>query len=83
VQLVAFMSLLAGLGGPARARAEDHLNLPVVKPVISCDQLATQNFDSSVGAAVTITKSSLLTTEKGQFCVIEGNIAPTIGFEVE
>jgi hypothetical protein len=72
--------LLAGVA--YSAYAADSLNLPVVKPVISCDQLAKVDLTQAVGAAVTI-QAAVSDTPKGQFCKITGNIEPELGFEVD
>jgi len=67
----------------AKVHAEDYLNLPVVKPVISCDQLGKADLSSAVSAAVTIQSAVVTDTAKGQFCRITGNIEPGTIFEVD
>jgi feruloyl esterase len=72
------------LGGFASsARAADYQNLPVVKPVVSCDQLAKMDLSTVAGATVTIKTATVTDTPKGQFCKITGTIDPAIGFEVD
>ena len=72
--------LLAGVA--YSAHAADSLNLPAVKPVISCDQLAKIDLTQAVGAAVTF-QTAVTDTPKGQFCRVKGNIDPELGFEVD
>jgi hypothetical protein len=72
---------LAGLAGSARAA--DYRNLPVVKPVVSCGQLARTALAQAVGVAVTIKSALERDTEKGKYCQITGMIAPAVGFEVD
>lgn len=55
--------------------------LPVVRPVIGCEALATRRLDEAVGAETRIS-ASVIDTPKGQFCAVKGTIAPAIGFEV-
>ncbi len=57
--------------------------LPVVKPVLSCEQLAGTELAGAADAAVSITEASLIDTAQGPFCKVVGNIEPTIGFEVD
>lgn len=65
------------------ANAADMASLAVVRPVISCEDLATFDLSGSVGAAVKEQKATLIDTPKGQFCKVTGQIAPAIGFEVD
>jgi hypothetical protein len=72
------------LGGFASsARAADYQNLPVVKPVVSCDQLAKAELGQAVGASVTIKSATGLGTEKGKYCRVSRTIAPAVDFEVD
>jgi feruloyl esterase len=64
------------------AKAADNLDLPVVKPVMSCDQLGKVDVSQAVGAKTTL-KVEELETPKGKYCKVTGNIDPTIGFEVD
>ena len=73
--------LLAGF--PVLSHAADYQNLPVVKPVVSCDQLAKADLSQAVGAAVTIKSATEIDTAKGKYCKVTGTIAPAVGFEVD
>lgn len=80
--LAAAVVLAAGLHGGA-ASAADYKLLPVVKPVISCADLGQADVSSAVDGKVTISSAKLISTPKGQFCTVSGNIEPTIGFVVD
>ena len=67
----------------ARSHGADYLDLPVVKPVMTCDQLAGANLSKAAGAAVTVKSSAVTDTPKGQFCRVIGNVEPSILFEVD
>lgn len=73
--------LMAGFAGSARAA--DYQNLPVVKPAVSCDQLAKAELKQAVGAPVTIKSATEIDTDKGKYCKVTGTIAPAVGFEVD
>ena len=75
------MLLLGGFA--SSARAADYQNLPVVKPVVSCDQLAKAELGQAVGASVTIKSATGLGTEKGKNCRVSRTIAPAVDFEVD
>lgn len=75
--------MVAGFAASGAAKAANFLSLPVVKPVISCDQMAKADVTSAVDGTVTITSTKILNTTKGQFCVVNGNIAPSIGFRID
>jgi len=79
--LGAGLLLLAGFA--SSARAADYQSLPVVKPVVSCDQLAKAELRQAVGASVTIKSATELDTEKGKYCKVSGTIAPAVGFEID
>ncbi len=63
------------------ASAADYLDLPVVKPVISCDQLAKVDLSKTAGSAVTFT-ATVRETPKGPFCKVAGDVEPGNSFEV-
>lgn len=67
----------------SRAKAEDYLNLPVVKPVVSCDQLGSADLSKAVGKAVTVKSATVTDTPKGKFCKVTGTIAPAVNFEAD
>ena len=79
--LGAGLLLWAGFAGSARAA--DYQNLPAVKPVVSCAQLAKAELKQAVGASVTIKSATEIDTEKGKYCQVTGTIAPEVGFEVD
>ncbi|MCC7464422.1 MAG: tannase/feruloyl esterase family alpha/beta hydrolase [Gammaproteobacteria bacterium] len=64
------------------AAAADHLDLAVVKPVISCEQLAKAPVERAEDAEVTIDSATTLQTPTGAFCKVEGRIGSVIGFRV-
>jgi len=67
----------------SHAQAATYANLEVVKPIKTCADLTQAKLSEAVGAAVTIGSASQIQTGKGPFCKVIGNIAPTIGFEVD
>ena len=69
-------------GFAAAAEATAFAPLAVVKPTTDCADLAKVDLSKAVGAATTITAKVVDTTE-GQLCPVNGNIAPTIGIEVD
>ncbi len=79
--LLAAGALFAGVA--AQAGAADYQNLPVVKPVVSCDQLAKVELAQAVGNKVTIKAAEERDTPKGKYCKVTGTIAPAVGFEVD
>jgi len=76
-------SFLFAFGLAANAHAADYLDLPVVKPVISCEQLPKADVSQAAGAAVTIKSAAVTDTPKGSYCKVTGVIEPNIGFEVD
>lgn len=74
--------LVASLFASGWAVAADGATLPVVKPLLACEQLAKHSFSAAADAAVTVSSATLITTEQGPFCKVTGTIAPAIGFEV-
>src|SRR5580704_1841084 len=83
MQICMAVGLLATAAFAASAHAADYQNLPVVKPVASCDQLAKADLASAVGAKVTIKAAEERDTPKGKYCKVTGTIAPAVGFEVD
>ena len=73
----ASLSFATGLaGGSAQAAA----NLPVVKPVMSCDALAKADIKTPDGQKVTIKTTALRETDKGPYCRVTGTVSAGIGF---
>ncbi|HUO23374.1 MAG TPA: tannase/feruloyl esterase family alpha/beta hydrolase [Caulobacteraceae bacterium] len=70
-------------GLAVKAQAADHLPLPIVKPVIGCDQLAKVQLGKIDGSAVTIKSASVLQTPKGSYCQVVGAFEPAAEFEVD
>jgi feruloyl esterase len=73
--------LLTSLAVPTKAA--DYLDLPVIKPVMACDQLAGADLSKAADAAVVVKLAAVTDTPKGQFCRVTGNIEPSILFEVD
>jgi feruloyl esterase len=71
--------LTAGFADGAHAAA-GYANLAAVKPIMSCEQLATADVKAADGARITIKTASLRDTDKGPYCRVTGNVAPGIGF---
>jgi feruloyl esterase len=78
--LLAVGLLLASAGGVRAAEGQD---LPVVKPVAACEQLAKVDLSKVAGAAVSLESAAVVETPKGQFCKIKGRVEPDDGFEVD
>jgi feruloyl esterase len=78
LSLGAFMFLAAGI--QAGAQSSGHANLAVVKPVMSCDQLATADVKTADGAKVTIKSAKNRDTDKGPYCRVTGSVDPGINF---
>lgn len=65
------------------AHAQSYASLAVVRPVQSCEALAKADLTRAADAPVTIQSAAPLSTSKGQFCKVIGNIEPSISFEVD
>ncbi len=63
--LGAGLLLLAGFANSAHA--SDYQNLPVVKPIVSCDKLAAADLAQAVGTSVTIKSAARRDTEKAKY----------------
>lgn len=57
-------------------------NLPAVKPVMNCQQLASTHFSEAIGASVKISSATELNTSQGNFCKVSATLSPDIGVEV-
>lgn len=57
-------------------------SLPAVSAVRACESLGAVDVSAAVGAKATIQSAKAETTAHGSICVIEGNVAPHIGFEM-
>ena len=76
--LFAFCSLIAI---SHNAHAQGISTLPIIKPVMACDQLVGQTF-SNVGANVSLTGAKVITSGNKTFCQVKAVISPDIGVEV-
>ena len=73
--------ILLTAGFAANARAADYANLTVVKPALTCDQLATADIKAPDGTKVTIKTAKQRDTDKGPYCRVTGSIEPTVNFQ--
>ena len=74
--------LVLTAGFAAVARAADTTDLPALKAVVSCGQLAKVDLSKTAGTAVTF-KATVLQTPKGSFCKVAGDVEPGNSFEVD
>jgi len=79
----AWLLMMAGIAATGSAHAASYRDLAVVNPVISCGDLAKTDVSSAVDGKVTIASASVISTPKGRFCAVKGNIEPTIGFIID
>ena len=82
VYLGAAALLLSALCGSSKVWAQSGPALPVVKPVMACEELGKASIGGAIGAEVTL-QASTADTPKGKFCHVTGVIAPAIHFEVD
>jgi feruloyl esterase len=75
----AVLVLTAGVAADAHAAGPE--DLPALKAVVSCDQLAKANLSRTAGTTVTF-KATVVQTPKGSFCKIAGDVEPGNSFEV-
>ncbi len=68
---------------PQAVLAADYQALAALPALTSCSALGSQTLDGVADAPVSISAASVVSTPKGEFCKVEGNIAPSIGFEVD
>ena len=74
--------LLLAAGFLTKASAADFANLPVVKPVVSCDQFTQADIKTADGAKVTIKTGTVKDTPRGPYCTVSGSIEPGYNFQV-
>lgn len=79
IPCVLFLSVL----GVSTAQAAAFSQLPVVKPIISCEDLKKTDLKAVADTPAAVESAALIDTPKGQFCKVLGNIQPSIGFEVD
>jgi feruloyl esterase len=65
-----------------QAQADDYLNLPTVKAVMSCPDLQRADLGAMEGVPVTIQSTAMTETSKGPFCRVTGVAGQITGFEV-
>jgi len=64
------------------AMAAERADLPVVKPVRSCKALSDVDLLAAAAVPANIASATVVDTPAGQFCRVEGTIAPAIGYAV-
>ena len=74
--------LVLTAGFAVSACAEDAMDLPAIKAVVSCDQLVKVDLSKFAGTEVTF-KATVLQTPKGSFCKVAGDIEPGNSFEID
>jgi hypothetical protein len=74
------VGILLTAGFAAKAHAADYQNLAVVKPVMTCDQLAQAEVKTPDGGTVTIKTAKQRDTDKGPYCRVTGSVDPGINF---
>jgi feruloyl esterase len=80
---VSVVSLVLMAGVAAQARAADHLDLPVIKPVVTCDQLAKLDLGKVYDYPVAVASVVVMDTPKGPFCRVTGKVQQSTQFEVD
>lgn len=80
--LAVFLSLALAVCGAAQAQPTGLAALEALKPVMSCEALASANIDAVVGAKTTITSAQMAGSGDKVFCAVQGVIAPKIRFEL-
>jgi feruloyl esterase len=68
---------------PQSVLAADYQALAALPALTSCSALSQQSLAGVADAPVSIGSTSVVNTPKGEFCKVVGNIAPSIGFEVD
>jgi feruloyl esterase len=67
----------------APAQAASYLDLPAVKPVMTCEQLAKADIARATSTPAAITSTTVFDTPKGPYCRVLGTVAPQTSFEVD
>jgi feruloyl esterase len=73
----------AALATSAYAVDYPSANLPVIKPVMTCEQLAQADLSKFLDAKVTIKTATILDTPKGPYCRITATVEPGITFHAD
>lgn len=77
-------SVLCMLLAPAaqsQIQSPPYTNLAVIKPVISCTDLAKADLSKAADRPGTIQSAEVIDTAKGQFCKVLGTVASSVAFE--
>nr|WP_246448501.1 tannase/feruloyl esterase family alpha/beta hydrolase [Novosphingobium flavum] len=95
--LLSTVSVLATAQNPNQAQSPEHvqiprdqdtsprnwLDLPIVKPVIDCERLASVALGAGEVSQATINSAKLVNSAQGPFCKVTGNIGPgTVQYQV-
>lgn len=75
--------ILLTAGFAASAHAADYQNLPIVKPVMTCDQLARADLSKISDAKITVKTATAVDTPKGQYCRITASVEPGGAFHAD
>lgn len=70
-------------GFVSSAQAAGSKSLPVVKPVMSCEQLAQADLSKINDAKITVKTAAVLDTPKGPYCRITAAVEPGINFRAD
>ncbi|KAF1052892.1 MAG: Mono(2-hydroxyethyl) terephthalate hydrolase [Stenotrophomonas maltophilia] len=71
---------LAAIPAPAPAPLAE---LPAIRPVSDCASLAALDLSDIGGAGSHISSAKLATEKDHEVCAVQGNLAPSIGFQVQ
>jgi feruloyl esterase len=82
-RIVFSVAVVAGLSRGAYAVDYPSLNLPVVKPIMTCDQFAKADFGKISDARITIKTATILDTPKGAYCRITASVDPEVNFRAD
>jgi feruloyl esterase len=67
---------------PAQTRAVDRIDLAVIRPVMTCDQLGKADLGTVDGRRVTLQSAVVMDTPKGPYCKVGGSVDELAVFEV-
>jgi feruloyl esterase len=79
--LLIVFSFLPATAFTTNAQAAGYQNLAVVKPFMTCDQIAQANITTPDGARIAIRTASIRQTDKGPYCTVTGSIEPGYNFQ--
>src|SRR5580658_6311859 len=75
--------LATGFAATAHAADYPYQNLPAVKPVITCEQLAQADLSKIADAKITVKTATIFDTPKGQYCRVTANVEPGVVFHAD